>query len=83
MTPAGVLNAKRCGRSISSAARTTTSDDGQIQQDSFGMWVSLDPDQRGIATSVGSGIVARQQVAQLARVELSAVKLDLKLSVES
>jgi hypothetical protein len=105
--------------------------DGQTQQDSFGMWVNLDTDQRGIAASVGSGLVdafkpiakfsiksllatgtqlqseephvpgdmgdvmptlntisevlawARQQVAQLAGVEISAVKLDLKLSMES
>lgn len=105
--------------------------DGQSQQDSFGMWVSLDKDERGIAASVGSGIIeaqapiakfsikallasapalpaeeapppgemgdamptlgtisevlawARQQVAQLAGVDVSAVKLDLKLSMES
>ncbi len=31
--------------------------DGQINYDNFGMWVALDEDLRGIARSVGSGIV--------------------------
>jgi hypothetical protein len=105
--------------------------DGHLQKDSFGMWVSLDRDERGIAASVGSGIVdsfkpiaeysiaellqshppqqteeaelpgevedslptlttiaevlswARLQVAQIAGVDVGAVKLDLKMSLES
>lgn len=31
--------------------------DNQIQKDGFGFWVALDNDKRGIAASVGSGIV--------------------------
>lgn len=30
---------------------------GQPPRDNFGMWVALDPDQRGLPASVGSGIV--------------------------
>ncbi|MGV3491648.1 MAG: hypothetical protein ACO1OG_10035 [Devosia sp.] len=36
------------------AARTA---DGQVNEDGYGMWVNLDPDTRGIAASVGSGII--------------------------
>jgi hypothetical protein len=30
---------------------------GHVHTDNFGMWVGLDPDPRGIATSVGAGII--------------------------
>ncbi len=36
------------------AARTKA---GQVNKDNYGMWVGLDKDKRGIAASVGSGIV--------------------------
>lgn len=36
------------------AARTKA---GQVNKDKYGMWVGLDQDKRGIAASVGSGIV--------------------------
>jgi len=38
------------------AARTA---DGQFNKDGYGMWVALDTDSRGIASSVGSGIVEK------------------------
>ena len=102
--------------------------DGQTNKDNFGMWVGLDLDNRGIAASVGTGIIdhykpaavysisdllaanpreetvgeefedvlkqpeqpgmstiaevmswARDHVAQLAGVQIEAVKLDLKI----
>jgi hypothetical protein len=31
---------------------------GHVNREGFGMWVNLDPDQRGIAISVGSGLAA-------------------------
>lgn len=36
------------------AARTKA---GQVHKDNYGMWVALDKDKRGIASSVGSGII--------------------------
>ena len=33
--------------------------DGHRQRDDFGMWIALDTDQRGIASSVGSGLAAK------------------------
>ena len=41
------------------AAYSARIDAGHVQKDSFGMWVGLDIDTRGIASSVGSGIVER------------------------
>jgi hypothetical protein len=38
------------------AARTKA---GHQQKDNFGMWVALDPDARGIAASVGSGLAGK------------------------
>jgi len=40
------------------AARTQA---GQVVRDNFGMWVSLDRDDRGIAASTGSGIVDKYE----------------------
>lgn len=31
---------------------------GQVQKNNFGFWIKLDKDLRGIASSVGSGLVA-------------------------
>lgn len=39
------------------AAFAARSQEGQVNKDGFGMWVNLDLDTRGIAASVGSGIV--------------------------
>ncbi len=38
------------------AARTQA---GQLHKDNFGMWVPMDHDQRGIASSIGSGIAGK------------------------
>jgi hypothetical protein len=49
---------------------------GQTNKDNYGMWVSLDRDERGIPTSVGSGIVdkyppvATYQIEELAVTQL-------------
>ena len=50
--------------------------DGQINYDGFGMWVALDEDLRGIAASVGSGIVKQYPQVAVYSIEvppLSAV----------
>jgi hypothetical protein len=39
------------------AADTARANDRQASQDGYGMWVGLDRDDRGLAASVGSGIV--------------------------
>jgi hypothetical protein len=52
--------------------------------DNYGMWVNLDPDQRGIASSVGSGIVRHyKRVAEYSIEELvSASKVDRPFDAE-
>jgi hypothetical protein len=48
---------------------------GQISNDNFGMWVSLDHDPRGLAASVGSGItdkykpIARYSISEMMEAE--------------
>lgn len=45
--------------------------DGQTVKDNFGMWVGLDHDERGLAASVGSGIIDKyQRVATYAIADL-------------
>jgi hypothetical protein len=58
------------------AARTKA---GQVHKDNFGMWVAIDHDTRGIASSVGSGIVGKfKPVAVYSITSLIAANAELK-----
>lgn len=51
------------------AAYNARVNDGQKVRDNFGMWVGLDRDERGIAASVGSGIVEKYKRVALYPIE--------------
>jgi hypothetical protein len=60
-------------RSRFDAAYAARIKEGRIVKDNFGMWVSLDRDDRGIASSVGSGIIDKyERVARYAIDDLLA-----------
>ena len=50
---------------------------GHVQKDNYGMWVALHPDERGIASSVGSGIAKQYPAVAIYSIEaLMAAKPD-------
>lgn len=57
---------------------------GYKNLDNFGMWVGLDPDPRGIATSVGSGIIKNYKPVAVYAIEplIAAAKAGQATSVE-
>ena len=62
------------------AAYTARTKAGHVQKDNFGMWVSLHPDTRGIASSVGSGITEQYKPVAVYSIEtLIAAKPDESL----
>jgi len=51
------------------AAYAARVNDGQKVRDNFGMWVGLDRDERGIAASVGSGIIEKYKRVEVYPIE--------------
>jgi hypothetical protein len=57
------------------AAYKARSDEGHKNKDGFGMWVSLDTDNRGIAASVGSGLADKYK--PIATYSIEALAADM------
>lgn len=58
-----VFPATEVRKRFDAAYKARTANGERVQPDEYGMWVNLDPDLRGIASSVGSGLSKDYQIA--------------------